>query len=147
MVRLAAVLIAISMVAIPIAFGIPSVYIGSQNMNTTCDKTLSSYFLSLSTWLIVNGSVSLFYAVLSIATLVLWITEHDSYQGLYYGSGLPIGLFMFAWNIVGAVILFRDAYPCQTQAYSLWAMTLADLIIQWVGLVLSCFTLQTTRSQ
>ncbi|AYV77266.1 MAG: hypothetical protein Barrevirus25_9 [Barrevirus sp.] len=144
---LSAVLIGIFMVGIPIAFGISSVYIGSQNMNTLCDKTVSSWFLSLSTWLIVYGSITLFYGVLSVATLTLWITQHNSFSGLYLGTVIPIGLFMFAWNIVGAVALFRDAYPCQTQAYSLWAMVLAVLIIQWIGYVFSGVISKTTKSK
>jgi hypothetical protein len=49
-----------------------------------------------------------------------------------------LGLFNLAWNIVGAVSLFRDSATCQSLSYSLWAMVLAVLIVQWVGMVATC---------
>ena len=66
---------------------------------------------------------------------------------LYSIFALFTGLFMFAWNIVGAVALFRDAPQCLDEAYSLWAMCLAVLIIQWIGMGLSCISGITTNKK
>jgi hypothetical protein len=44
-----------------------------------------------------------------------------------------------AWNIVGAVALFRDGMDCQSLAYPLWAMALACLIVTWANMFISCF--------
>ena len=125
-------------VACPLAFSIASVVIGAQNMATTCDHMVPSAFMSLSTWLIVYGSVSLAFVVLALLSIVLLVVQSDAFYGVYLGTNIPGGLFMLAWNIVGAVALFRDSAACQTLTYPIWAMTLAVLIFQWVGMVITC---------
>ena len=136
--------IAIFQLAAPLAFSIASLVIGSQNMNTTCDHSATS-FLSLSTWLIVYGSLTLVFVVMAAVSISLLITGHASFFITYAFTAILGGLFMFAWNIVGAVSLFRDSPTCQSLAYSMWAMTLAVLIFQWVGMFVSCFT--STKSK
>ena len=137
-------LIAIFQLAAPLAFSIASLVIGSQNMGTTCDHSATS-FLSLSTWLIVYGSLTLVFVVMTAVAITLLITGSAGFFVTYGVTAILGGLFMFAWNIVGAVSLFRDSPTCQTFAYSMWAMTLAVLIFQWVGMVISCVT--STKSK
>lgn len=86
------------------------------------------------TWLLTYGIVVLCTAAVQIISIVLI----EKLFALYIVVTLLVGLFMFAWNIVGAVALFRDSPTCQRWAYDLWAMCLAVLIIQWVGMLFSC---------
>ena len=139
------VLISVFMIASPLAFGIGSLVIGTQNMGATCDHIVPTSFMSLSTWLIVYGSITIAFAVLAIAALFMLITGHAAFMIMLLVVLIPNFLFMFAWNIVGAVALFRDSYPCQTTAYPLWAMTLAVLIIQWIGMVAACCTGKSSK--
>ena len=124
-------------VAIPIAMAIPSFVIGSQWVGTPCAQQA---VVPLSTWLFAYGGVQLGIAVFGVAAILLLISEHYSSTAVA-GVGMALsGLFMFAWNIVGGVALFRDAHTCLDQAYPLWAMTLAVLIMQWIGMVATCCT-------
>jgi hypothetical protein len=83
------------------------------------------------TWLLTYGIVVLCSAAVQIVTIILI----EKLFILYILVTLLVGMFMFAWNIVGAVALFRDSPACANEAYPLWAMCLAVLIIQWIGMV------------
>ena len=96
--------------------------------------------IPLSTWLFAYGGVQLFLVLIGVLALVMFIFEHIAAFILWIILMVVGGLFMFAWNIVGAVSLFRDANTCMDQAYPLWAMTLAVLIVQWIGMCVSCFS-------
>ncbi len=131
----AIIVISIFGVGIPLAFSIASLVIGSQNMAATCD---AGSFMLLSNWLIVYGSVNLVGTLVAL-TIVIMIALESPWGAI--GSIVYLVLLSFfnlAWNIVGAVALFRDGMNCQTLSYSLWAMTLAVLIIQWIGMLASC---------
>jgi formate/nitrite transporter FocA (FNT family) len=54
----------------------------------------------------------------------------------YIVSGL-IFVFIVIWIIVGSAWLFTDS-TCNEKFYSLWAMTLAVLIVNYIGLGLIC---------
>ncbi len=136
---LAIILISIFGIGISLAFSIASIVIGTQYMASTCD--LNS-FIRLSTWLIVYGSVNLFGVVCAALVVYMLATEHYATMAVNIGYLIVLGLFGLAWNIVGAVALFRDSMSCQSAAYSLWAMTLAVLIIQWIGMLVSCCSRQ-----
>ena len=128
----AVVLICIFGIGAPLAVSIASVVIGSEFMDSWCDV---NSFIRLSTWLLVYGSVNLLGCFCAAAVVVTLVTEHPwaSVGNILYL--VLLGLFNLAWNIVGAVALFRDSMSCQSYSYSLWAMTLAVLIIQWVSMV------------
>lgn len=140
------VTIVIFQVVSPLALSIAGIVIGSQNMMTTCDH-MPGYFMSLSTWLIVFGSVTLGFVVMAVLALALLISGHPSFFILYLISSILGGLFMLAWNIIGAVALFRDSPSCQSLSYSLWAMTLAVLIFQWVGMLITCCSSVKSKDQ
>ena len=131
-------------VAIPLAFSIASIVIGSQNLDATCDD---ASFIPLSTWLFAYGGVQLFFVVTGIIAVVLLIMDHASAFILWVVGLILASLFMLAWNIVGAVALFRDSPSCMDNSYSLWAMTLAVLIIQWISLFVSCCTGTRTKQE
>jgi len=122
-------------VVMPLAMSIASIVIGAEHQNAPCsDKAL----VPLSTWLFVYGGVTLGLVVGAIVAVIMLLLDHPSGMVVWI-IGLVLGsLFMLAWNIVGAVSLFRDSHTCLDQEYPLWAMTLAVLIVQWIGFVLSC---------
>ncbi len=134
-------------VIVPLGFSIASLVIGINNIDATCDKIISSWFMPLSTWLIVYGSVNLPFVVCNAAVIYFMIQEVKGYMKHYKWYQSIGGLFIFAWNIVGAVALFRDAHLCQSGAYSMWAMVLAVLITQWIYLFLGCFVTHQLKDE
>ena len=126
-------------VVVPLGLSITSIVIGTQNIDATCDKTISSWFMPLSIWLIVYGSVNLPFVICNVAVIYFLIKERKDIMKHYNKYQIVGGLFIIAWNIVGAVALFRDAYLCQSEAYSMWAMVLAVLIVQWIFIFIGCF--------
>lgn len=128
-------------VGVALAFSIAAIVIGSQYMNVLCDI---NSFIRLSTWLIVYGSVNLFGAFCALGVVLTLVAENGYAMVGNIVYLIVLGLFNLAWNIVGAVALFRDSMSCQTYSYSLWAMTLAILIVQWIGMLTSCCS--TSRS-
>ncbi len=118
-----------------LAVSIASFVVAAQNMDATCDSTM----VSLPVWLHVNGAVSLAVALFMICTFGAFMAT------LQWGVLIPFGvvavlysLFNFAWNVVGAVALFRDSMDCLEQTTPLWAMTLAVLILQWLTMISTC---------
>lgn len=118
---------------------------------TTCNEPL----MTLSTWLYVNAAVSLSFCVLALIVVLIvcgvLFTMDDTalavamgFSGLgYFIAMIVFALFMLAWNIVGAVTLFRDNEGCLKTNIPLWAMTLACLIIQWLSL--AAYAVKTCR--
>ena len=111
-----------------VAFGVPALVISGQQWGAVCS---AASLPPLYTWLLVYGVVALSAAAL-LAPLVCCL-RRPAAKALFLALLCAAGLFNFAWNIVGAVALFRDAPQCYSQNHSLWAMTLAVLIIQWIG--------------
>jgi hypothetical protein len=127
----------LSLVFIPlIAFSTASYVVAFQNLDQECDN---SKVLSLTTWLIVYASVN--FGQMILITLFAFICHITSSISFFVGSyatlSMFVGLFNLAWNIVGAVVLFRDSMDCLDDATSLWAMTLAVLIFQWIDMCCS----------
>lgn len=127
---------------INIAVGILAIVIGAVYLHTTtCDGKM----MRLPIWLLVVGCVSLIGGSTSVYTIhKTKDIESDEESGVkvnavvvkrHIGSTL-IGLFLFAWNIVGAVALSRDAMPCKEQAEAVWIVTLVILCIQWLSIAL-----------
>ena len=121
-----------------IVFSTASFIIAGQNMNTTCDEGENS-LLSLSTWLILNGSVTLSCVLVYFTFLVLFLI-FDRYVFLVlflilYFFNLA---FIISWNIVGAIQLFSYSEECRTEAEGLWIITLVALILQWVAILQVC---------
>lgn len=116
------------------ALALVSIIIGAIYGGSTCDDRS---FISLSTWLIVYGSVSL--AFLPILFLVIFIfAASGSFSSTFLIIlFLVFALFDVAWNIVGAVSLFGDNMQCQEEDPALWIMTLIVLILQWLSLILA----------
>ena len=125
----------IFLLAPTLAVSIAGFVIGGRHLDATCDDTA---VMQLSTWLFVYGGVGLGMVVCIIIALIMLIMGAAWAFVVLIATLIPCQLFMLAWNIVGAVSLFKDSGACQTQAYDLWAMTLAVLIIQWIGFFITC---------
>merc|ERR1711991_126475 len=123
--------------------GIPSIIIAANNTqagdpDVGCSRNGKP---PLPTWHMVYGIVVLVTAAIQIVCIILI----NKAKILFILVTLVVGLFMFAWNIVGAVSLFRDSGECKDTNYSLWAMTLAVLIIQWIGMLVNCCSGYSTK--
>lgn len=114
-----------------LGLGIASFVIAEDNKYATCDKS----FMDLSVWLNVNGALNIVFSIIILLLLIL------TFRAILAGV---IGLvvlyyihlfFTVAWNIVGAIILFRDSMSCLDQTPALWIMTLICLIFQWISIV------------
>jgi hypothetical protein len=126
-------------------FGISvaSFVIAGQSTNVTCDGTM----MPLTTWLYVNAAVTMTFATVVIIIMMLLIIFLFKLDGdalietvasitlFFFFGTLCFTLFLLAWNIVGAVALFRDSSACLNANKPLWAMTLAALIFQWISMV------------
>jgi hypothetical protein len=123
----------------------------STLVNDTDTNTTSNAYtpvVRLNNWLIVYASVSSGLCALSVIYIIQtigWILcgskltdfiRHDI-KIFYLGLSL-FSAFNVAWNIVGAVSLFRDSTGCKNEP--IWSMTLACLILQWVGIALAWYT-------
>lgn len=116
---------------VALATGILGVVIGAMYLdNAPCD---SATIVPLPVWLLVYGCITI--CTSGVMVVVMKKTDGSKKKRVQSGNCL-VGLFGIAWNIIGAVILFRDAYACQSDAYSLWAATLAILVINWIHLAL-----------
>jgi len=131
-----------------LGISIASFIVAGQNVNTTCDGS----FMPLPTWLFVNAAVEMALCaviVMIIVILIVLIFKVDDEQTLAVSVGsiafayvfviLLFTFFLVAWNIVGAVALFRDSMPCLHNS-PVWPMTLASLIFQWLSLLGNWFS-------
>ncbi len=114
-----------------LAFGIGAIVIGSQYMGQQCAKPSAP---PLDTWLLVFGITALVSMAIAIP-LIIFLEKAAAVFLVYI---LLFGMFNFAWMIVGSVALFRDCPSCQSQAYPLWAMSLAVLIMMYINVVINC---------
>jgi hypothetical protein len=142
-----ATLLTILVLTISLAFSIASYVVAFTNQNAVCSE---NSLIPLATWLIVYASVEIASIVcVSIIMLLSYLCIHR--ENIIININLmlsPVGvmcvLWLIAWNIVGAVSLFRDSMGClyddnnNNNNTSLWGMTLAVLIWQWLHLFKIC---------
>ena len=115
---------------------IVSISIAGINWNVTCDDTS---FMSLPPWLVMVGVLSLLSAIALI--FVYWFNRHNEYGNKLLVTFFIIVVIVTLFNGIGSGILFNYAQLCYDQAHSLWAMTLADLIFQWIIMLGGLITL------
>lgn len=113
-----------------LAIALTSIIIGATHAGATCDD---HSLVPLSTWLIVYGSVSIAFAFLMVIAILLLFSGNLFLAGMLTIVGFLFIMFNIAWNIIGAVSLFRDSMSCMGEDGALWIMTLVVLILQWIG--------------
>ena len=126
--------------------GVPiaSFVIASHHKDASCGQ---NGIVSLPTWLIVNGAVVLGFGVVNTGVLLgAYLKESIKLGFVWMGIIIVQSLFIILpWNIIGAISLFRDSASCRYgSAHAMWAITLASLIFQWIGM---CSTLCVNRSR
>ena len=126
-----------------IALSIASFIIAADNWDTTCDEDA---IVSLHTWLIVTGTIGtgisllcMFFNTLYLLLLIFKI------KLIFYSTIIIIlpycailllsSIFLIAWNIIGAVALFRDSYECKETAHSIFVMVAIVLAFQWFSML------------
>lgn len=129
------------------AMSVASFVIAGQSTNITCDGSM----MPLPIWLNVNAAVTMAFCtiiiifIIALLVSVFKLMENDSddemvvgiiasFMLIFYVTIVIFTFFLLAWNIVGAVSLFRDSMDCLNQAKPLWAMVLACLIFQWISM-------------
>lgn len=118
-----------------IAAAVSAIVIGAKHQDTTCDENA---LIPLHTWLFVYGGAALATIPILIALVIFLATEHFKPMLGMIAVIIATQLFMLAWNIVGAISLFRDSMDCKDEAQPLWVMTLIVLILQWLTFIQTC---------
>ena len=142
--RIIAVIVVASLCTVipSLGFGIASFVIAGQNQNLPCDHS----FIYLTTWLITNAAVNLGTILLIIIMIVLFLKLKIIFFGIVTLCLLWLNiLFLIAWSIVGAILLFRDGMDCQEQGSALWIMTLIALILDWLTIINSFIGTRTIK--
>ena len=108
---------------------IASYVIASENWDETC----AGGFMRAQTWLVVNSTISLAYVIGGLVMCYLYykLNKVDFFGYLMVGTVIIVPIKLI-WNIIGAVVLFKNSSSCAEEADSLWSMALAVLVIQWV---------------
>jgi hypothetical protein len=100
---------------------------------THWDSTCSSGWMPLQTWLVVNSTLSTGYIVGGFVLLGLYChLNRKSFSAWFVLATLLIVPTKLIWNIIGTVALATRGGDCLKDESSLWSMTLAFLIIQWI---------------
>lgn len=128
------IVLIIAVILPTIVVSIVSLVIAKNHENTPCDGAM----MPLPIWLRVYGGCGLAMSIALILAVVLLFCDNPAGLYMYAVVYILMAVFMFAWNIVGAVALFRDSNNCLKTDNPLWAMTLAVLIIQWIGMIVTC---------
>jgi hypothetical protein len=114
-----------------LALIIASFTILAINWGSTCGIPL----ISLPVWLLVFAIVETLYLIESAVGAYYRAEDHGP-KALTYGLIVHM-IFLIIWNIIGACAFYDDSAGCQTNVYSLWAMTFAVLCLQWI--IMGCW--------
>lgn len=119
-----------------LAFSIASFVIAGQNENIVCDEHA---VVTLSAWLQVNAGTGVGCLFFMTLFLVFGITCESVVAWVSLVVLLVLNwFFMIAWNIVGAVSLFRDSMECNQQANAIFVMVIIALSFQWFSILMHC---------
>ncbi len=126
-----------------LALPIASLAIAQNNRTVACDEPL----VSLVTWLLVYGSVSLVVNVCAVILPAILFgiaigcnceTGATCVGGCTIFVSVPFvilyGLFSLVWSVLGAISLFANDVRCLREAETLWIITLVDVC--WIWLLL-----------
>ena len=136
------IVLALLALGLTIAPGIVWIILGSEGLNEPCldlEKTPN-----LAVWLIVEGSLLLGIACVTMLTLPFKFSDNGMAKTMKFLGFFILalfGMFHFAWLIIGSVRLSQqDEYfpSCESRSYSLYQTTLAAIIMGWISLVCTC---------
>ena len=126
-----------------IAYIVGFLYMGINHTHVTCDNT--DTFMSMSTWLIVYGSVELFALLLGLVVmLIIFNIKSDNMVGYIYKCFPYLFLLHLAWkmmwNIVGITLLLGYNIECMSKLPILWGCTLTVWILDiiYITVIIIC---------
>lgn len=132
-----------------IAFGILGLVVAAEYANAPPPCAQLAEFLFLNKWLLGFGIANVVIGAITIPFTI-------AMEGL--GSTYEIwtavaSMFSFAWMIVGSVVLYRDCFPCETEAFRLWQVSMACLISYYINFavgfviaILKCCCLKESKN-
>lgn len=118
-----------------LALSIAGYVIAGQHYHTSCDN---SKILKLSSWLIINSTITIVGTVFLLG-FYLVASGNNTYLLHVVYTNVVYVLFMLAFNIVGTIKLVKFSDVCKIEAYSLWTIVLATIIIQYVIIAVKPF--------
>lgn len=112
-----------------VGYAVTCIIIYSLYLNVECSN---SNILTLQNWVLGCGVA---YCIMPVLHLSIFGIRNRVFSAIYYFYMFFLNLpFNISWSIVGAIILFRDSFPCQSLASPLYAVAFSGLIYQWVSI-------------
>jgi hypothetical protein len=131
------IIVSIIVLGLVIALPIASYVIASEHRNEPC---YANSLMPLDTWLYVNASVELASIGLIVVFYVLLIVTKNQMWAIPLVILVILNTcYLIAWNVIGAVSLFRDSSACRQAVKPIWVMMLVSLIFQWITIWKICF--------
>lgn len=121
--------IVISPPIIGIIYGIISIIIANIYRYSICNDQPR---VELYTYLMISGVFGIITSSISIISNLLKlyggfkVIETDLLM-------IVFGIFLLSWNIVGAIIIFRDTLDCQDNP--MWRMIIAIVVTGWISII------------
>jgi hypothetical protein len=125
-----------------VALGTVCLVYAVKDQNAECNVPHHRMGLDLSDFLLWFG-VAHFVALVTALVGLCVLSPHDGVRAVGLASvvvSLAVTLFLLAWSVVGAIILFQDCLPCIAQQDAVGIVALVVLILHWAAtpLSLSC---------
>jgi hypothetical protein len=95
----------------------------------------SSNILPLQVWIF---GCAIAYSIISLLCITIFGIPYKIGAAIHFSYLFFLNLpFTIAWNIVGAIILFRDSPYCREIYSTLWYVSLSVLIYQWIFIIMT----------
>lgn len=121
-------------VVISLAFNIAAIVVATQHADDPCQSPDKSH-VSLHGWLLVSGIVGLCVSVLTTTAFCGYLVfDWESCLVPYVGIIMLNFGFVFAWFILGIVIIARSNASCVDDSTPLGVMSVIMLVIQGLGI-------------
>jgi hypothetical protein len=125
-----------------VALGTVCLVYAVKGQGAECNVPHHRMGLDLSDFLLWFGVAHFVALVVTLVGLCV-LSPHDGVRAVGVASvvdSLAVTLFLLAWSVVGAIILFQDCLPCIAQQDAIGIVALVVLILHWAAtpLSLSC---------
>jgi len=113
--------------------GVLDIAYGSEHLDIDCDEDANIY---LGTWLIVGGSVKIFYTLVVTILLFTYFDRQKKSNASYFlyfftMCGYIYWAFVGTWSILGTLALFQDS-DCRDSEEPLWIIMLVTIVYEWL---------------
>jgi len=122
------------LVSLGLAFNIAAIVVATENADDPCQGPDKSR-VSLHGWLLVSGIVGVCVSVLTAAAFCGYLVfDWENCLVPYVGITMLNFGFLFAWFVVGIVIVARSNHSCVDDSTPLGVMSVIMLVIQGLGI-------------